>query len=215
MTPTALDRLAIWAGLIGASVIALGSIVAAIAYTGVKGESYSPLNHFVSELGELGVSELARVFNVALNIGGVCFVLFMIGLAATRRGRLRYVYGTTGVIAGVGGAFVGVFPMNDLDKHGLAALTFFVLGMVTVLLASVDFVRAPDPRFPRWLSVIGGAAVVAFAIFLVILTGEAGGLAHPEERVAIWPLTIFEWLLIVGILGWVFLTAFAWRRASR
>ena len=93
----------------------------------------------------------------------------MIGLAATRQGRLRYVYGPTGVIAGVGGAFVGVFPMNDLDKHGLAALTFFVLGMVTVLLASIDFVRAPDPRFPRWLAVIGGATVVAFAIFLVIL----------------------------------------------
>jgi hypothetical membrane protein len=215
MIPTTLDRLAIWAGLIGASVIALGSIAAAIAYTGVNGESYSPLNHFVSELGELGVSELARVFNIALTIGGVCFVLFMIGLAATRQGRLRYLYGTTGVIAGVGGAFVGVFPMNDLDRHGLAALTFFVLGMVTVLLASFDFVRAPDPRFPRWLSVIGGATVVAFAIFLVILRGEADGLAHPEERVAIWPLTIFEWLLIVGILGWVFLTAFAWRQASR
>ena len=62
---------------------------------------------------------------------------------------------------------------------------------------------------------VGGATVVAFAIFLAILFGEAGGLAHPEERVAIWPLTIFEWLLIVGILGWVFLTAFAWRRATR
>ena len=214
-TRTALDRLAIWAGLIGSSVIALGSVVTAVAYTGTKGESYSPLNHFVSELGEVGVSELAAVFNVALNIGGVCFVVFILGLAATRRGRLRYAYGATGVVAGVGGALVGVFPMNDLDKHALVALTFFVLGLVTVLLASVDFVRSPDPRFPRWLSVLGGVTVVAFAIFLVILFGEAGGLAHPEERVAIWPLTIFEWLLLVGILGWVFLTAFAWRRATR
>jgi hypothetical membrane protein len=214
-TRTALDRLAIWAGLIGSSVIALGSIVTAVAYTGAKGEAYSPLNHFVSELGELGVSELAAVFNVALNIGGVCFVVFMLGLAATRRGRLRYAYGATGVVAGIGGALVGVFPMNDLDKHGLVALTFFVLGLVTVLLASIDFVRAPDPRFPRWLAAVGGATVVAFAIFLAILFGEAGGLAHPEERAAIWPLTIFEWLLIVGILGWVFLTAFAWRRATR
>jgi hypothetical membrane protein len=215
MTRAPLDRLAIWAGLIGSSVIALGSIVTAIAYTGSKGQPYSPLNHFVSELGELGVSDLAPVFNAALKIGGVCFVLFMVGLAATRRGRLRYVYGASGVIAGIGGALVGVFPMNDLDKHGLAALTFFVLGLVTVLLASIDFVRAPEPRFPRWLSVLGGATVVSFAIFLTILFGEAGGLAHPEERVAIWPLTIFEWLLLIGILAWVFLTAFAWRRATR
>lgn len=212
---TALDQVAIWAGLIGAGVIALGSIVTAITYTGAKGEQYSPLNHFVSELGELGVSELARVFNASLIIGGVCFVLFMLGLAATRGGRLRFAYGATGVIAGIGGAFVGVFPMNDLDRHSVAALTFFVLGLVTVLLASVDFVRVRDSRFPRWLSAIGGATVVAFAIFLAILVGEAGGLAHPEERVAVWPLTIFEWLLIVGILGWVFLTALAWQRATR
>ena len=212
---TALDRLAIWAGLLGASVIALGSVVAAIAYTGSRGQSYSPLDHFVSELGELGVSELARIFNVALNIGGVCFVLFIVGLTAARTGLLRFAYGLTGVIAGTGGAFVGVFPMNDLDRHAAAALTFFVLGLVTVLLASIDFVRLPDPRFPRWLAVVGGLTVVAFAVFLAILVGEAGGLAHPEDRVAIWPLTIFEWLLIAGILVWVFLTALAWRRATR
>jgi hypothetical membrane protein len=212
---TTLDRLAIWAGLLGSTVILLGSLVTAIAYTGSKGQRYSPLNHFVSELGEIGVSELAPVFNACLNIGGICFVVFMVGLAATRTGVLRYAYGLTGVVAGVGGALVGTFPMNDLDKHALVALTFFLLGLVTVLLASIDFLRADDPRFPRWLSVVGVATVLAFGAFLVTLTGEAGGLAHPDERVAIWPLTVFEWLLIVGILVWVFLTAFTWRRATR
>ena len=215
MKRTTLEAVAIWAGLLGATVIALGSVITAIGYTGSKGQSYSPLNHFVSELGETGVSDLAPVFNLGLNIGGVCFVVFIIGLAATRAGRLRFAYGLTGVVAGVGGFFVGVFPMNDLDRHGVAALTFFVLGLVTVLLASIDFARAGDPRFPRWLSIIGAATVAAFGAFLVILTGEASGLAHPDERAAIWPLTIFEWLLIVGILIWVFLTAVTWRRAMR
>jgi hypothetical membrane protein len=212
---TSLDRLAIWAGLLGASIIAAGSVVTALAYTGSKGQPYSPLNHFVSELGELAVSKLAPVFNTALIIGGVLFVVFMIGLAAAGQGRLRWAYGVIGAIAGIGGAFVGVFPMDYLRQHSLAALTFFVLGLVTVLLASIDFLRRPDARFPRWLSVLGGLTVVAFAAFLVILFGEAGGLAHPDERVAVWPLTIFEWLLIVGILLWVFLTALAWRRATR
>ncbi len=212
--PTSLDRLAIWAGLLGSSVIALGSIVTALAYTGSKGQPYSPLNHFVSELGELAVSRLAVVFNLSLIVGGVCFVVFMIGLAAAGQGALRVLYGVVGVIAGIGGAFVGVFPMDYLDQHSLAALTFFVLGLVTVLLASIDFARRPDPRFPRLLSVLGAATVVAFAAFLAILFGEAGGLAHPDERAAVWPLTIFEWLLIVGILLWVFLTAWSWRRAN-
>ena len=215
VTRTSLDRLAIWTGLVGSSVIALGSVVTAIAYAGSKGEPYSPLNHYVSELGEVGVSNLAALFNLSLEIGGVCFVLFMIGLAVARIGWLRVVYGATGVIAGIGGALVGVFPMNDLDKHRPVALTFFLLGLVTVLLASIDLVRAPDPRFPRWLAAVGGAAVVAFAVFLAILFGPSGGLTSPEVRPAISPLTIFEWLLIVGILAWVFLTAFAWRQATR
>jgi hypothetical membrane protein len=213
--PTSLDQLAIGAGLLGSSVIAIGSVVTALAYTGSKGQPYSPLNHFVSELGELAVSRLAVVFNLSLIVGVVCFVVFMIGLAAAGQGMLRVQYGAVGVIAGIGGTFVGVFPMDYLDQHSLAALTFFLLGLVTVLLASIDFVRRPDPRFPRWLAVLGGATVLAFAAFLVILFGEAGGLAHPDERVAVWPLTIFEWLLIVGILLWVFLTAWSWRRATR
>jgi hypothetical membrane protein len=210
---TPLDRLAIWAGLLGSPVIAIGSVVTALAYTGSKGQPYSPLNHFVSELGELAVSRLAMLFNLSLIVGGVCFVVFMIGLAAAGQGPLRVVYGAVGVIAGIGGMFVGVFPMDYLGLHSIAALTFFVLGLVTVLLASIDFVRRPDPRFPRWLAVLGGATVVAFAVFLVILFTGDSDLAHPEERVAVWPLTIFEWLLIVGILLWVFLTAWSWRRA--
>ena len=89
-----------------------------------------------------------------------------------------------------------------------------MLGLVTVLLASIDFVRRPDPRLPRWLSVVGAVTVAAFAIFLAILFGGDNDLAHPEERVAVWSLTIFEWLLIVGILLWVFLTAWTWRAAT-
>ena len=215
VTRSPVDGLAIWAGLIGASVIALGSLVTALAYTGSKGEPYSPLNHFVSELGQLSVSRLANVFNTSLIVGGVCFVVFMIGLTAAGEGWLRVGYGLVGVVAGVGGALVGVFPMDYLRVHSLAALTFFLLGLVTVALASIDFVRRPDPRFPRWLSVVGAVTVAAFAIFLTILFGGDDDLAHPDERVAIWPLTIFEWLLIVGILFWVFLTAWSWRRATR
>ena len=77
---------AAWAGLVGVTAISLGSIATAIAYSGKQGEAFNPLNHWVSELGELGVSELASVFNLSLIVGGVCFVIF--GLTATRGGFL-------------------------------------------------------------------------------------------------------------------------------
>jgi hypothetical membrane protein len=216
---TALDRAAIWAGLFGATVIAVGSIITAIGYSGSDGESYSPFSHWVSELGETGVSGLAPIFNVSLMIGGVSFVVFMVGLAVTRTGWLRLAYGTLGVIAGLAGIGVGTFPMNQLDQHALAALTFFNLGWITVGLASIDFFIARDSRFPRWLSLIGALTVVAFIGFLVSLQTEGlvgeEALAPPDVRRAFWIVPILEWALIVGILAWVFLTAWAWRRATR
>lgn len=220
MTPTTtpattLDRLAIVAGFAGSLVITAGSVMTALAYTGSKGQPFSPLNHFVSELGELFVSDFAPVFNTGLIIGGVAFAVFMIGLASARVGRLRLVYGVLGVIAGVAGSLVGVFPMNYLDQHAAVALTFFNLGWIVVLLASIDFVRRPDPRFPGWLAIIGVATVVAFVAFLITLSGEADGLAHPDERLAFWPLTTFEWLLVAGIMLWTFLTSATWWRAIR
>ncbi len=214
-----LDRAAIWAGLLGSLVIALGSLITAIGYTGSKGESYSPFSHWVSELGETGVSGLAPVFNVGLMVGGVCFVVFIVGLAVTRTGWLRFAYGALGVIAGLAGVGVGIFPMNQLDQHALVALTFFNLGWITVGLASIDFFLARDPRFPRWLSVIGALTVAAFVGFLVSLQTEGlvgeDALAPPEIRQAFWIVPTLEWALIVGILAWVFLTAWTWRRATR
>ena len=205
------------AGIVGASVIALASLVTAIAYTGNKGEAFSPLNHWVSELGQVGVSQLALVFNLALIAGGVLFVVFMVGLAAVRGGRLRYLYGAVGVLAGIGGMFVGVFPMNNLDLHGIAALTFFNLGWIAVGLASLDFVRVRDARFPRWLAVIGGLTVLAFigflAVLLPLLSGD--GLAAPEVRLDFWIVPTLEWAVLIGILAWVFATGWTWLRAAR
>ena len=88
-----IDRLAACAGIVGAGAIGIGSVVTAIVYRGADGEPYSPLNHFVSELGELAQSELAGVFNAGLMVGGICFAVFMSGLAASRPGSLRLLAG--------------------------------------------------------------------------------------------------------------------------
>ena len=57
----------------------------------LDGQPYSPLNHFVSELGEIGVSRARDgVQHRADRIGGACFVVFMVGLAATATGRCAF-----------------------------------------------------------------------------------------------------------------------------
>jgi len=170
------------AGIVAALIIGGAALVAAIVYRGSKGQAYSPLNHWVSELGQTGVSQLAQVFNFGLVVGGILFAIFMIGLAASRSGVLRLLYGALGVVAGIAGAFVGIFPMNNLEGHGLAALTFFMLGWIVVGLASIDFLRDSDPRFPWWLAIIGALTVAAFLGFLVVLSPllSGDGLAAPD-----------------------------------
>jgi hypothetical membrane protein len=69
-------RLTYIAGFIGAAAITLGALITGLAYTGTAGERYSPLNHWVSELGEVGVSEQASVFNLGLIIGGLALAVW-------------------------------------------------------------------------------------------------------------------------------------------
>ncbi len=201
--------------IVGAATFAVASVVTALAYTGTAGEAYSPFNHWVSELGQVGVSKLALLFNIGLIVAGWCFALFMVGFSHARRGALAWIYGAIGSIAGVAGAFVGYFPMNDLERHSFAALIFFALGVIAVGLASIDFIRRPDPRFPRWLARIGAATVVLFIGFLAVtypLLG-ADGLGAPEVREGVWMVAVLEWAVLMAILAWVFATGWTWWRA--
>lgn len=215
--PLGLARAALVAGLGGPIFMAVASLITALAYHGTAGEAYSPLNHWVSELGEVGVSELATVFNVGLMVGGACFVVLMAGLGWLRGGRLAVLYASIGMVSGIAGFFVGVFPMNKLDLHTIAAQSFFNLGWIAVALASFDFVRRRDRRFPRWLSWLGAATVVAFLGFLAAYYGLLGdsSLGPAAGRPAVSIVATLEWAVIIGIMAWAFGVAFSWWRTER
>ena len=221
MTPErrhVIERIATTAAVLSTLAIALGIVVAWAGYAGTTGEPYSPFNHWISELGQPGVSARAPVFNVALVVGGTGFVVFMVGLAMASPSRLRWVIGPVGAISGIGGAFVGIFPMNHPTEHLVAASTFFDLGWIAVGLASITFVRLPDPRFPRWLAVIGAANVVAFVAFLVSLRVDEysrqrmAATGPVADRPDAWIAPILEWAVLVGIMAWTLMAGLAWRR---
>ena len=215
--PTTAARVARAGALTAAIALTAGVVAASLAYTGSEGEAYSPLRHWVSELGELGVSSLGSTVTLGLIVGGLGFVAFMAGLAIDATDRLRWVYGPIGVVAGLAGALVGVFPMNDRPVHGLVALTFFNLGWIAVATASVPVAVGHDRRFPRWLAAAGALVVVTFLAFLYevrvdpVVAGSA--LVAPTARPAFWLSPALEWAVIVAIVGWTVLAALSWRRA--
>lgn len=201
-------------GFIGSAMFMVASVVAAVAYTGTAGEGFSPLNHWVSELGELGVSTLAILFNVGLIVGGLALAMFMAALGLLRRSRLAWLYVPVGFVAGVSGALVGVFPMNNRGIHVVVALGFFVLGWVAVGLASIDIWRRPEARFSRWLPVLGAVTVALFLLFLSVYIPylySGTGSDRPAFSVA----TVLEWLVLVGIIGWVLVASLTWWRYAR
>jgi hypothetical membrane protein len=215
------EQLAAALGITSFVLIALGCLWSALGYTGATGEPYSPLNHWISELGQEGVAARADWFNRALMVGGLGFVGFVLGLAWTSPSRLRWAFGPVGAIAGLGGFFVGVFPMNHADQHVIAASTFFNLGWIFVALASIAFVLHREPRHPAWLAIVGAASAAAFIAFLVSLRTDE----FSRQRMAssgpitgrpdIWIAPILEWATLISIMAWVLLASIAWLRELR
>lgn len=209
------------AGTVGVAVLIGTSLLTAAVYTGRAGEAYSPLNHYISELGELGVSRLAWLFDGGLVVSGTCLVVVMLGLAGRLSGWVRWIVGPVGSVAGVAGALVGIFPMNDVGPHGFAALTFFTAAWLAVGSFTLWLIVHGVPwPYPRALVAAGVATVVSYVAFLlsyrIARTPGVDPLAVPSTRPAIWAGPILEWLTLAGIVAWVALLAWglareAWR----
>lgn len=195
------------------AVLLLAILVTGLAYRGSKGERYSILNHFISELGEVGVSRLAAVFNLAMILSGFLFLPLMIGLGL----QLRSVWGLLGLAAGVVSAvacvFVGVYPMNHIKPHTAAAMTYFRAGLLTVLFFSIAVLVQPaDRRFiPISISIIGFCSMVTYAVFLFIVApprkkeqtaGEILEVDVEKPRPRFWKVPFWEWLVFLSTILW-------------
>lgn len=142
-------------GLVGVILGLIGVIVPSLVYRGTRGEKYSFLNHYISELGETGVSRLAWLFNLALILSGICIVIAFVCLGLVLPGFWAKAGLVLGVITGVALSMVGVFPMNKMEYHGKAAIAYFRGGLTTglVFLVCHDTAKRGKP---------GGSARIGF-----------------------------------------------------
>jgi hypothetical membrane protein len=193
-------------------------LMTALAYVGTADERYSPVNHWVSELGEVGVSELATVFNIGLILGGACIAVYMLGVALTMRGWMRWLFGGIGVLTGLSGVLVGIFPINNLNVHAFVALIFFNTGLLAVALFSLYALFSTTRAYPRTLALPGVPTVAAFVLFLgqvgIAMRDPAFSFAAPAPatRLDFWLVAIYEWLVIVFVILWVFIVSLRLRR---
>src|SRR3990170_309528 len=198
-------------GFSGPLIIILGSLLTAMVYTGKIGEHHSVLNHFISELGEVGVSQWAIVFNVSLFIGGLCITGFMLGTAMLFKNFWGFIFAILGLATGLSGAVVGVFPMNNLAPHIVFAMWFFRAGLVSSAFFALYVLFSRQKQFSRWTSIPAASISVITFIFLYVLepvgTGE-NPLIFTVERPAFWLNALLEWGIFIAIMAWVLTTSY-------
>jgi hypothetical protein len=206
-----IQKLTFRLGFIGPMMIIIGSLLAAMAYTGKIGERYSFLNHFISELGEVGVSEWAAVFNVCLFLGGVCITGFMLGTARIFNNRFGLVFALIGLATGISGSLVGIFPMNNLDAHIPVTMWFFRAALAVSAIFAIYVSVSKQDKFSRWTSLPAASISVITFIFLFLLEPVAAGgnpLVLTVDRPAFWPNALLEWGIFFSIMVWVLATSF-------
>jgi hypothetical membrane protein len=120
-----------------------------------------------------------------------------------------------GVITAISLSFVGVFPMNNLKPHGIAAITFFRSGLLMVLAFSMAIAFQPPALqvIARSYFLAGLPAIFAFGSFLMMmhkvsLQDKEPLQPEPSDRPKVWTLPIVEWTIFLTILLWFLLISF-------
>ena len=197
-------------GIAGSAVGLVFVLGAMIPYQGRNGEPFSIFNHFISELGEVGVSELSIMFNVGLIYAGVLFIPFMIGLGLYMDNIIAKLAAIVGVFSAVAIIFVGIFPMNFPSEHSTSAMSFFLSGMIMTGLWTLAILLQHTPKVHKALSIVGLLNVVVFAAFLF---GDYGDIGSFVDRPDFWMLPTLEWAIYFAIVGYLLLiSVYVWRK---
>jgi hypothetical membrane protein len=201
-------------GFAGTGLVVLAVIYPALVYRGKRSERYSLFNHFISELGEVGVSKAAWFFNTCLILGGLVLLPYTIGLGIAFGSLLGWLGTAAGIVAVLGVAAVGVFPMNNLKPHIIAAMTYFRAGLVMVFFfgLAIHFQSGGKTVIPSAANLLSVLAFLAYGAFLALpkikkKEQRPTEILDPEqtpERPRIWALPALEWLVFFSTIAWLF-----------
>jgi hypothetical membrane protein len=196
----------IW-GIAGTILVIAGCIIPSLKYKGRQKQRFSPLNHFISELGERKVSAYARVFNLSLVAAGLLFVMYMIQFGFFLGTVPAVTAAATGVFSALACSMVGVFPMDTRRKHDDAAMCFFNGGLVTILLFGLSSLLDDQRRLPLIFILFAVLVALAFAAFILLPASIPKSDKKLDlfgtDRPKVWPRTIVEWLAMLGVVGWI------------
>lgn len=202
--------------LVGTIILAAGSLQSILSYNQLHSSRYSFANHFVSELGWSESSQASTLFNgglIAINLAFLPMIILIGHKVETRLGRLAMFSGIGTLLAG---ACVGIWPLDYLKPHLIAAIVFFWAYLATMLL----FTLAYCPRWnnkPSRAMVFAGTLCCLVAVVFLVFPKESAVKALQQldsfQRPQFWWLALLEWGVVFSALLWGFVaTLVQWRR---
>ena len=202
-------KISAYAGLVGCTIIIMCTLITAWMFE-EKGESYSMLNHFISELGHTKRSTYFWVFNSGLIFGGAFMIIFSLGIRLGFTGKFRDFLSVIAFIAAISCSLVGVFPVDDFENHVTVALSFFGMGLVTILIVTTLSLMGKTPALPKMAVIPGILTAVAFAAFLLSPSDLfRSWVEDPDNfvRPEIWHKPMIEWVCFFSMLGWIIMVS--------
>jgi hypothetical protein len=202
-------------GICGSSIMCLGAFITALGFKGNGAETYSALNHFISELGNPHWSPWCSIFNRCTMFTGLCLFVFMSGLFFFLHHPLRYAYLLTAMATGICCFLVGWFPADHYSVHIKVATGFFNMALISVLLFSlIVFLENGSKHFERILSYTGLLPFALLSVFAYVRLAHAGEFSRAHMRAMFahrpdfWLLPFLEWSVFFSMLLWILFISF-------
>jgi hypothetical membrane protein len=146
-------------------------------------------------LSDLGVHDVAPIFNSALILGGILTFIFILGL---RLLLIKKAINTIAVIIMLIGAvclvLIGIFTLDEPLIHTIVAYGYFTLMPIGLILVGIGTQKTGL----RWFSLIIGAfSLIAIYLLPMLLTMLSLGFGVPE----LIETTLLEvWVIILAVI---------------
>ncbi|MHA1277170.1 MAG: DUF998 domain-containing protein [Candidatus Helarchaeota archaeon] len=175
-------------GLGGSTFFLIFIAIAIVFYNGSGGTRFSIQTQMISELGEVGSSSVAILFNGGMIIGGLIYIPFIIGLGSYFNHKLAKASMTAGLIAAISCILIGFVPMNYGHLHMIIALLFFLGNLFSITFFNFMTLSHGERKLPKVFLIPGALIMVIFLTYFL-------------------NFILFEWILFYSLNGYLILAA--------
>jgi len=158
--------------------------------------SFSPWFSWTENaLSDLGVHEVAILFNSSLMVGGFLIMIFASGLMRTQgQSRVGFIGSFALILTAMSLFAVGLFSESAGRIHFYVSVSFFTLGILSMFLIGIALIRDSSERKIGAFSILAG--VFAAAVWIVFWNFPHKGDAIPEILSS---LAASTWAIVMGI----------------